>query len=544
MLLFAAMGRERGMIWSVVLGYLLLPETTSFPLPGLPDYEKPSAIALSALIGVLAFRHKPSWPEFNINVKPTDLGPMIVSVWADVLDLDPESMPRDKSFRDLGGTQQLSRKAVRMMVERGLKRKTAWGLYTGKTITELSAVQALDGPRKLGSHLMAGLFYVMLLILSLATIATVMNNEAALVDGPRVRSGLSMRDVVSMVSEPLIALVPFFLAVALMRRGVYHEELLKAVVVCGAAYAVLALVEVRLSPQMHIWVYGFFQHSWQQHFRNGYRPIVFLDHGLSLGFYLMTATLAAMALFRHLKTHKRYRYLALGLWIFAALAVSRNLGAMLLCVMFLPLVLLASKQIQTWAIAGVAIVFMAYPAIRQAELLPIDHFTKFIAENVSTDRAASLQFRLDNETDMALRAGEKPLFGWGGWGRARVIDEFGRDTTVADGTWIIILGERGWVGYICFFGLLTIPMIYLLFTVRRKDFNPVIATMGLIMAANLIYLVPNSTLTPVGWLIMGSLAGFIRWHLADVELDEKPEAKELRSFTPYTRFAQDHVRQS
>lgn len=466
LLFFAVLGREKGAIWSIVVGYLILPEITSFPLPGVPDYQKLTAISMSAAIGFLAFRHKPSWPELEAKNTPKNQGPMIVTV----------------------------------------------------------------------------LLYILLVTLCLAAFATVLNNSTPLVDGGRVRSGLSFNDVVSMISEPLIALVPFFLAVMLMRRTVHYEEVLKVLVLAGAAYAVLALVEVRLSPRLNVWVYGFFQHDWRQHLRGGYRPIVFLDHGLSVGFFLLTATLASLALFRQYTGWRSWRYLGLGAFIFAVLLVSRNLGSVILAVVFVPFVLFAPKRIQAWVAAGVAIVFLAYPGLRQAELLPIDDFVGFIAEDISQDRADSLRFRLENETDMALRAAEKPMFGWGGWGRARVIDDFGRDTTVADGTWIIILGERGWIGYLCFFGFLTIPMIYLTQAVKRKEASAAACGAGLIMAANLIYLVPNSTLSPVGWFLAGTLAGFIRWHVVDEDPDPQAAAESPRQLSPYTRFAQDRVR--
>ena len=39
-MLFGALGREKGLIWAVILGYLLLSENIAFELPGLPDYGK------------------------------------------------------------------------------------------------------------------------------------------------------------------------------------------------------------------------------------------------------------------------------------------------------------------------------------------------------------------------------------------------------------------------------------------------------------------------------------------------------------------------
>lgn len=540
--IFARFGRERGLIWTVVGGYLFLPEATSFALPGIPDYEKLSAIAVAAVLGAIVFRDKLTWPDELAIAPPGEMASKLAGVWGELLDRDPHEIPRDVSFRDLGGDNRMARVAVRKMVEQGLGRIKAWGIYKGQTIDELSWRAPKAGPQKLGTHSLAVIFYGMLIVFCLAAVATWRDNDVALVNDWRVRSGLSFRDVISMISEPLIEMVPFFAAVALLRTRRHHEEVLRAIAILGAFYAGLALVEARFSPQMNIWVYGYFQHSWVQHLRGGgFRPIVFLRHGLWLGFFLLTVVIAAFALYRQYRTRERWYFLGIGVWTLAVLMVSRNLGAAMLVIAFLPVLMIVPRFFQTRIIALVAILFLAYPAVRQAEVLPIDSLTNFVGENISAQRASSLQFRLDNETDMMLRALEKPFFGWGGWGRWRVIDDLGRDTTVSDGIWIIILGERGWVGYICFFGLLTLPMIYLVRVARKKEVTPVIIAMGLIMAANLIYMIPNSTLSPIGWLLAGTMAAFIRWHPKEVATPEEEDVR-LRRFVPYTRFEQTHTR--
>ncbi len=66
----------------------------------------------------------------------------------------------------------------------------------------------------------------------------------------------------------------------------------------------------------------------------------------------------------------------------------------------------------------------------------------FVEQNVSADRANSLRHRLNNEDMLLSRAFESPLFGWGGWGRNRVYDENGKDLTVTDGLWIIIIVQK------------------------------------------------------------------------------------------------------
>ena len=58
--------------------------------------------------------------------------------------------------------------------------------------------------------------------------------------------------------------------------------------------------------------------------------------------------------------------------------------------------------------------------------------------------------------------------------------------------------------------------------------------MGLIMAANLLYMIPNGTLTPTAWMLIGSIAGYIRWHRAI----EVPKVR-TRLVLPYSRFGAD-----
>jgi hypothetical protein len=90
-----------------------------------------------------------------------------------------------------------------------------------------------------------------------------------------------------------------------------------------------------------------------------------------------------------------------------------------------------------------------------------------------------------------------------------VFDDRGRLVSVRDGTWILALGQHGWVGLISLLGLLTMPILLL---ARRSLRSPLTAaTSGLcvVLAANLIDLVPNSGLTPITWMMAGALIGHL-----------------------------------
>lgn len=466
-LLFRALGREKGLIWAVIAGYLLLPESFKIDLPGLPPYNKNFAVSLGVCMAGVLFWNRKSWPD------------------------DPDFIEDGRFLRYLIGALTLT---ILIQIVMTVQNNTNTLFFSGTRFD-------------------------------------------------RVRQALSNRDMISMAAAYFTPMVPFFLAWRWLKSPRHHRQILIVMTIMGCIYALLAMIEMRISPRTNITVYGYFQHDWRQHIRGGqFRPVVFLQHGLWLAFFLLTAALSAYALVKEVKGRKSITYLVAALWITAVLLLSPNLGAALLLFLFAP-ILMVARLIQVRVMWVVALIFLAFPAVRQADLLPLDGFLGLIS-NISEERAASLQFRLDNEDEVLQRAAQKPLFGWGGWARWRIIDHRGVSTTVSDGEWIIVLGERGWIGYIGYFGILTGPLLLLARASRRRPVPHTTSAMGLITAANLIYLVPNSTLSPIGWLMSGAIAGFIAWK-ADAEEATSDAAEEKapeRGPSAYTRFAHDKHR--
>jgi hypothetical protein len=144
--------------------------------------------------------------------------------------------------------------------------------------------------------------------------------------------------------------------------------------------------------------------------------------------------------------------------------------------------------------------------LRSVDVIPTAHLVTTV-ETINARAAESLQVRLDNE-DMLLEHGrERPLFGWGGYGRNRIYDEAGRGISITDGAWIIVIGIRGWAGYLGQFGLLTLPIIILALNRRRYEVSAVTAVLALVLSAALIDLLPNAFLSPVILLLAGALWG-------------------------------------
>lgn len=370
---------------------------------------------------------------------------------------------------------------------------------------------------------------LLLAMFVISPFATVLTNAEPAFFGSLMLPGLRVYDAVSAIANQLIFLIPFFLARQFLATDAAQKELLIALMIAGLAYSVPMLIEVRFSPQLNTWIYGFFQHDFEQMVREGgYRPIVFLQHGLLVAFLAMTSFIAAVALARAADLDSRTPLVLEAAYLAILLVLCKTLGALIFAVCLLPLVLFASRKSQLRIAALLAVLAFSYPLMRGADLVPVDTMLEQ-AGRVEADRARSLGVRFDNEAVLLDRASEKPAFGWGGWGRNRVYTDYGQDIVITDGRWIIIIGVYGWSGYIAEFGLIALPLILLALRTRRSDpaeIPPWTGALALLLGANMIDLIPNSSLTPLTWLMGGALLGYAEhWRARDLAAREVVSAR-------------------
>lgn len=361
----------------------------------------------------------------------------------------------------------------------------------------------------------------------------------ALTNGDRIVAELSSQsalrpyDGFSMALTGLMSMLPLLIGRKYFHKQTTHRLLLTVICIAACWYALLALYEIRMSPQLNRMFYGFFPHSWGQHVRGGaFRPLVFLEHGLQLAIFFCTAALAGAGLFTLGGKHRMALFGAI--WVGLTLAVSKSLGAQMIMVVLLPAVLFLSVRLQLMTAAFIGLVVLSYPVLRSADMVPIDRVMSF-ASQVSAQRAGSLATRLENEDRMLARAKERPVFGWGGWGRSRVRNEKGRDITIADGYWIILIGVSGWVGYIGEFGLLTIPPLLLFLNRRRYGVEREAAVLAIMLSAVLIDAIPNNAINPVTWLIVGALWGRLEARLPDGDMAASQDTAASRGPPRYAR---------
>ena len=100
-----------------------------------------------------------------------------------------------------------------------------------------------------------------------------------------------------------------------------------------------------------------------QHIRaGGYRPVVFLNHGLMVGNFFCLAILSALSLWREGlregRTASGWFYAAV--WLIFVLVASKNLGALGITAVLSMFVVFTGKRIQTSFAMVVALVVILY----------------------------------------------------------------------------------------------------------------------------------------------------------------------------------------
>ena len=325
--------------------------------------------------------------------------------------------------------------------------------------------------------------------------------------------GQSVRDIGSVLIGQALTIVPFLVARQFLNSETGLRELLLALAVGATAYSVPSFLEMQVSPVVNIWVYGFFQHSFEQTIRaGGFRPIVFLPHGLWLALLVCTAAMAAATLARLAAPVDRWKAVLWTVYLMVFLLACKSAASIAYGMVLVPIVYLAPRRWLILLATLFALVAVTYPMLRNLHLIPTDEVVAKVA-TVNPNRAQSLEYRFLNEEQLLERAAEKPAFGWSGWGRSLVRDpETAEILTIPDGRWIIVFGSFGWLGYIAEFGLLALPLVLMgihALRHREAELSPYIGAVAMILGTTLLDMLLNATLTPFTWLTAGAVLGYV-----------------------------------
>lgn len=289
-------------------------------------------------------------------------------------------------------------------------------------------------------------------------------------------------------------------------------DLALAIVVGGMIYMPLCLWEAKMSPRLHEQVYGFQQHDWIQTLRfEGWRPQVFMQHGLAVAMFMAMSTVV-------------------GVWLMWSRTASAIRGFPLWAVvagLFVTTILCRSGLAAMCMVAGLgALAWMKYVRLRIALLVLVLASPMYIyartagnwsaeplvaaARAVSVDRSQSLQARIDSEDILWEHARERRFLGWGR-GRTRPQDEEGRDLGIQDGYWIIAVGLNGLIGLTAFMGVILLPAVVMIRRLPAAAWTS--ATLGpagvlsVVLALVMCDNVMNAMYNPIWILCAGAVAG-------------------------------------
>jgi hypothetical protein len=351
---------------------------------------------------------------------------------------------------------------------------------------------------------------LIVLYLSGPLITSELNGDDLIFDY-RVVPGVGMYDAISAAEAALISLLPFLVGRQFLWKSETIKDMFRILVTIELFYTIPLLFEIRMSPQLHYWFYGYYPSDFIQSMRDGgFRPMVFLGHGLLAALFLMMATVAGTVLWRLRDPPVRAPASATVAYLALVLVLCKSLASLVYTATLAPLVKLAAPRTQAFASVAIVTLALLYPTLRALDLFPAQTLLD-AARSISAEREESLRVRFANENKLLARALERPFFGWGRFGRNRVYnDQNGNDESITDGRWVITLGQFGLIGFIAEFGLLTIGVFRAAFAIRfakTLEEKLLLSSLSLIIAINILDLLPNSGLLPWTWLMAGVLVG-------------------------------------
>jgi len=336
-----------------------------------------------------------------------------------------------------------------------------------------------------------------------------------------VVNGLGPYDGVSSSFSQIVAWTfPYYLGRLYLGNLSGMRELAIGVFSGCLVYCPFCFFEMRAFMSLHELIFGFNNgRDFGQSLRyGGYRPAVFMEHGLMVGMWMMWGALVGIILWR---TGALKQLWGLPVSVLVGIQtvmfiLMRSTGAYLLIVMGLAIFYMAKflrTTVLVWILSG-TIIYYLYLGVTGT--FPGAEIIAQMKQVFNPDRVQSVEFRFDNEEILGARARLTPTstwFGWGGFGRNRVFDEYGKDISVTDSLWIIVFGINGALGLIAIFSILILPV--LAFCVRYPPkwwFHPAVAPAASMAIGILMYAIDsvlNAMINPLFVLAAGGLVGVV-----------------------------------
>lgn len=304
------------------------------------------------------------------------------------------------------------------------------------------------------------------------------------------------------------------------------KDLCIGIVIGGMVYVPLCLYEIRMSPRLNINIYGFFPHEWRQHYRyGGWRPIVFMQHGLMVAVWMALSSTMAFWLWRgriveHLKGIPM-SYIFISLAVTAVLckaasgwfALSMGCGAYIL-----------HRRFSTYILLFILILAVPlYMSLRISSAVEGQDIEEVAATFFDAERVGSLGIRLYQEDLFIEHSLDSPFFGWGGHSRNWPVDPYTGDRLIkmVDALWVIILSKNGFLGIFSWVLAMLIGP-WLVFRSAKHFLQDKRSSSILLVALCLIvvlFMIDSLVNAMIGPIYITSAGAIVSWYLAHKTTD-------------------------
>jgi hypothetical protein len=333
--------------------------------------------------------------------------------------------------------------------------------------------------------------------------------------------------------QALVWGVPYFLGRLYFTDFDSIRDLALGLVLGGVVYAPFALFESIMSPKFNMWVYGFLPGAANEFDRGGgFRPVVFMAHGLAVGMWTVATAVVAFGLWGSgavrritiwpLRQPVSMALIVLGL-LFTAV-MSRSTGALGIGIAGV-LAVLQIRLVKVPIVLALLLVVSPIYVTARCSGWDAQEFIQWIKTDISPDRAGSFAFRVANENAILKKINSNPEVGSSTWGfgdRGKAIKvekesprnaygKLDRGEVTFDSLWGICLGMYGYVGLIACWTAMLLPVVrFMVCHHPRTWFNPVVAPAAALTVVIICWMIDNisnAMTNPALILIGGALAG-------------------------------------
>ncbi|HET6325018.1 MAG TPA: hypothetical protein VFG04_09985, partial [Planctomycetaceae bacterium] len=208
-------------------------------------------------------------------------------------------------------------------------------------------------------------------------------------------------------------------------------------------------------------------------------------------------------------------------WFIVALVVTtifcKSTGSLVLMITGLACLFSIRKLGRATPVVLLCLPALVYPAVRMGGSWDGMVMVHMAESTVGAERAQSLEFRLQNEDILSNKALQRFWWGWGRFGRSRVLNEFGKDISTTDGEWIIALGESGVIGLAAVTMLYLLPVFRLWWRLKGPLWgDPSFAAVTAFAVILTLYAtdnILNAMINPVITVVMGGVNGALLRHI-------------------------------